>query len=140
MIRQLNDRLTAEQREVALQILRFGFSGGVATAISLVVYYTLAVWRHEPPQLANLIAYLMAVVVSYVLHSRFSFRGHGSRDNPARRTMRFVVVSMVSFGLNAFWVWLLTDRLGLPRAWPMAPMLFVTPLTTFTLNRLWVFA
>lgn len=140
MIRQLNDRLTDEHRQVVLQLLRFGFSGGVATAISLVVYYGMAVLRRDPPQLANFVAYLVAVVVGYILHSRFSFRGHGSRENPAGRTLRFVAVSLVSFGLNAFWVWLFTTRLGLPRAWPMVPMLFVTPLTTFTLNRLWVFA
>lgn len=140
MIRQLTSRLSAEQQEIALQFIRFGFSGGVATAISLVIYYVMAVWRRDPPQLANFLAYVAAVIIGYMLHSRFSFRGHGTRDSTARTTGRFVVTSLVSYALNAFWVWLFTHPLGWPRWSPMAPMLFVTPLATFALNRRWVFA
>jgi hypothetical protein len=53
------------------------------------------------------------VLVGYVVHSRWSFRGHGRRDNLARTGGRFVIVSLVSFGLNQFWVWLLVQRLEL---------------------------
>jgi hypothetical protein len=48
-------------------------------------------------------------------------------------------VSLISLGLNSFWVWLLTEPFRLSPAWPIVPMLFVTPLVTFTLNRQWVF-
>jgi len=37
-------------------------------------------------------------------------------------------------------VWVLTDYFLLHPNWPMPPMLFVTPLVTFELNRRWVFA
>ncbi|MCA1652774.1 MAG: GtrA family protein [Sphingomicrobium sp.] len=140
MLSLLTDRLTDEQRQTGLQLIRFGLSGGIATAVSLVVYAAVAVWQHGPPQLANFAAYLIAVCVGYVLHSRWSFRGYGQRDNVARTTGRFAIVSFVSLGLNSLWVWLITHVLGLSPAWPMVPMLFVTPLATFMLNRLWVFA
>jgi putative flippase GtrA len=72
------------------------------------------------------------------MHSQWSFRGHGSeRDH--RTKARFVIVSIVSYALNSFWVWLLYSHLGWGRAAPIVPMLFVTPLVTFTLNRQWVF-
>ena len=35
---------------------------------------------------------------------------------------------MISYALNSFWVWLLTDAAATrARAWPIVPMLFVTP-------------
>lgn len=144
MISSLTDRFTSrftnEQREVVLQLLRFGVTGGFVTALGLAVYAALAVWQRGSPQLANLAAYLVAAATGYVLHSRFSFRGHGRRDNVARSTGRFAVVSVISLGLNSLWVWLFTQPLGLGPEWPMLPMLFVTPAATFVLNRKWVFA
>ena len=75
-----------------------------------------------------------------MLHSRFSFAGHGSRDNPAVRTVRFAIVSVISLALNSLFVWLFTSPFGWPLWTPVVPMLFVVPLVTFWLNRHWVFA
>ena len=124
------------------QLARFAVAGGITTALYTAVYSPLAGFKLTSEQVANLAGYLVAVVTGYVIHSRWSFRGHGRRDNAARTTSRFFVVSLVSYGLNTFWVWLLTDDAMLhgPWWWPLAPILFVTPLATFLLNRLWVFA
>lgn len=140
MIQLLTERLSEEQRGVLLQAIRFGVSGGLVTALGLAVYAAIALWVGASPQLANFAAYLTAAGTGYVLHSRWSFRGHGRRDNLLRTTGRFAVVSLVSLGLNSLWVWLFTHPLGLSPAWPMLPMLFVTPGATFFLNRAWVFA
>lgn len=122
------------------QLWRYGVSGGLVSALGVGVYWLAAVPAGVDPLLANLLGYLVAVATGYVMHSRWSFRGHGRRDNPLRTTTRFFLVSLVSLGLNSVWVWLLTDRLHLHPSWPMLPMLFVTPLVTFALNRRWVFA
>lgn len=122
------------------QLWRYGVSGGLATALSVAVYWAAAVPLGVDPLIANLLGYLVAVVSGYVMHSRWSFRGHGSRDAPVRTTSRFFLVSFVSLGLNSFWVWLLTDYFGVHPNWPVLPMLFVTPLVTFALYRRWVFA
>jgi putative flippase GtrA len=140
MFNRLTGRLTDEQRIVALQVVRFAITGGLVTALSLVVYAAIAVWHRGSPQLANFLAYVVAAATGYVMHSRWSFRDHGSRDNTARTTSRFAMVSLISYALNSFWVWLFTQPLGLAPQWPMLPMLFVTPGVTFLLNRKWVFA
>lgn len=124
---------------MSIQLVRFAITGGLVTALSLCVYALIALWYRGSPQLANLSAYAVAAATGYVMHSRFSFRGHGQRDNVTRRTIRFAIVSLVSLALNSFWVWLVTQPLGLGPEWPMVPMLFVTPLATFFLNRQWVF-
>ena len=121
------------------QVVRFGLVGGFVTLIGMAVYYFPATFMGVPPLLANLLAYVVAMGLGYGLHSTVSFKGHGSRDNPARRTGRFFIVSLVSLALNSLWVWALTGLLDGPTWWPLLPMLFVTPAVTFALNRQWVF-
>ena len=124
---------------VLVQVIRFGMVGGFVTLVGGAVYYFPATFMGVPPLLSNLAAYVVAMGLGYVLHSKVSFKGHGSRDNTAVRTGRFFIVSLVSLGLNSLFVWVLTGALDGPTWWPVVPMLFVTPLVTFNLNRRWVF-
>ena len=133
--------LSPERRTVLGQLIRFGLVGGFVTGLYALVYSPLAKFQLTSPQVANFCGYLAAMVTGYVLHSRWSFRGHGSRDNVRRTTSRFFLVSLVSLGLNALFVFILTDSMALggPWWWPLIPILFVTPAVTFVLNRQWVF-
>ena len=122
------------------QLVRFGLVGGFVTILGALVYWAPATFFGVAPLVANLLAYMVAVALGYVLHSRVSFKDHGSRDNVTKRTGRFFVVSLVSLGLNSLFVGVLTGPLGGPPWWAVIPMVFVTPLATFYLNRQWVFA
>jgi putative flippase GtrA len=120
------------------QLTRFIVSGAFVTALGVGVYAIVALVLRWHPQLGNFRAYAVAMATGYVMHSRWSFRGHGAeRDH--RTKVRFVIVSLISYALNSFWVWLLFTQLQLGRAAPILPMLFVTPAVTFLLNRQWVF-
>ena len=129
--------LPAERREVVMQLFRFLISGALVTALGVGVYALVAVGLRWHPQLGNLLAYAAAMATGYFMHSRWSFKGHGTRTPGTGG--KFVVVSLLSLALNSFWVWLITERMQLGPAWPILPMLFVTPAVTFTLNRQWVF-
>jgi putative flippase GtrA len=129
----------ARRSQVLGQLIRFGLVGGFVTALGAGAYL-VAAYSGVPPLAANVLAYLIAMGTGYVLHSRVSFRGHGSRDNPGRRTARFIMVSLISLAMNSLFVWAMTGPLQLPLWAPVVPMLFVTPLVTFALNRRWVFA
>ena len=133
--------LSPERRTVIGQLIRFGMVGGFVTLLYAMVYSPLAKFGWTSPQVANFCGYLTAMATGYVLHSRWSFRGHGTRDRPAQTTSRFFIVSLVSYGMNALFVFLLTDQTMLsgPWWWPLIPILFVTPAVTFVLNRQWVF-
>ena len=120
------------------QIVRFGLVGGFVTALGAGVYL-VAAYAGVPPLAANFLSYLTAMAVGYVLHSKVSFKGHGSRDRPVARTGRFVAVSLVSLALNSLFVWGMTGPLGWPLWTPVVTMIFVVPIVTFTLQRRWVF-
>jgi putative flippase GtrA len=124
--------------ELLGQLVRYAFTGGLASIVNIGVYWTLAL-RGMDPNLAWTVGFVAAVLVGYVVHSRWSFRGHGRRDNLARTGGRFVIVSLVSFGLNQFWVWFMVQHWELPLWAPYPLALGVTPLVVFALNRRWVF-
>ncbi len=123
-----------------MQLFRFAIAGGITTALYTIVYSPLAKYRVTSEQVANLAGYLIAMLAGYVIHSRWSFRGHGA--DMRQTTIRFFLVSLISYAINTGWVFLLTDdaMLAGPWWWPLVPVLFVTPLVIFALNRLWVFA
>lgn len=121
------------------QLVRYAITGGFVTILGAGLYALLVETTPVHEQIAVLAAYVVCVAIGYVLHSRWSFKGHGSRDNPAATTSRFVVVSLVSYGLNAFFTWAMVRGFDLPRWSPVLPILFATPLATFALNRHWVF-
>lgn len=123
---------------MAGQLVRFIMTGGFVTALGIAVYALVAIWFRWDPQLGNLLAYLVAVASGYLLHSRWSFRGHGGERTHSTK-LRFAMVSVISYALNSLWVWLFYTHLDLGRAVPIIPMLLVTPLVTFVLNRQWVF-
>ena len=120
------------------QLARFVVSGALVTALGVAVYAIVALLLRWNPQLGNFLAYVVAMAAGYMMHSRWSFRDHGSERTHSTK-VRFLVVSLVSYALNTFWVWLLYSKLQLGRAAPIAPMLFATPAVTFILNRQWVF-
>jgi len=122
------------------QLIRFVIAGGITTGLYTLVYSPLAGFGVTSEQVANICGYLVAMTSGYLLHSKWSFRGHGAEAS--KTSWRFFVVSLVSFALNTIFVWILTDdaMLAGPWWWPLVPILFVTPLVTFALNRFWVFS
>ena len=133
-------KLLRDNLGLLAQMIRFGLTGGLLTLLVAGGYWIVADVLGVEPMLSMTLNYLVFTALGYVLHSRFSFRGHGARDNLRARTIRFFTVNTTGFLANQFFVWLLVKQLGGPTWWPVVPILFVTPLLTFALNRRWVFA
>jgi putative flippase GtrA len=136
----LTSRLDPEQRVLLMQLVRFGLTGGLLTILVAGGYWLLATFAGVEPMLSLTLNFVVFTGLGYVLHSRFSFKGHGARDNVGTRTVRFFTVNSIGFLTNQFFVWLLVRQLHGPTWWPVVPIVFVTPLLTFALNRRWVFA
>ena len=132
--------LWREKRELALQMVRFGATGMLLTLLVAGGYWIASDVFGVEPMLSMTLNYLVFTCLGYILHSRFSFRGHGARDNPAARTVRFFVVNTTGFLANQFFIWLLVKQMEGPVWWSVIPIVLVTPLLTFSLNRRWVFA
>jgi putative flippase GtrA len=130
---------TPERREALAQLVRYGVIGAAITALGQLIYYVLAEWRFTSPLVAIATAWVVGVVVGYFAHGSISFRGHGERNDHGRIGLRFVVVNLLGYLANSFWVWWLVERLVEPTWWPIIPNIVLTPLLTFLLHRHWTY-
>jgi putative flippase GtrA len=119
------------------QLVRFGIVGLSLAVVYSAIYWYLATY-FMPPVVAVVIAFLVSVSIGFVLHSRWSFRGHGKREDHAMK-VKFLAVQSSGFLLNEAFTWVLTGPLHGPTWWPLMPAIFVTPMATYLLNRQLVF-
>jgi len=124
--------------ELAGQMLRYGVTGIGLAALYAAIYWAGATLAAMPAQLANGAGFVAALIAGYILHSQWSFRGHGRRGGWS--WSRFLVVNFAGYLLNCLWVWLIVDELARPVALSIVPIVTLTPLFTFLLNRRWTFA
>jgi putative flippase GtrA len=124
--------------DTLFQLIRFALVGFFLAAVYSAIYWYLATYVMAPV-LAVVIAFLVSVSIGFVLHSRWSFRGHGRREDN-RLKVKFLAVQSFGFLLNEIFTWVLTGPLvhG-PTWWPLVLAIFVTPFATFALNRQLVF-
>ncbi len=129
----------SEARAAFWQLVRYVGVGGFVTALGAAIYWSSVEYGRVAPLIGNSIAFVIGVVIGYVLHSLVSFRGHGARDDLSRTGTRFLAVNLIGYALNSLWVWTLVEWLSGPTWWPIVPMVLVTPLATFLLHRFWTF-
>ena len=125
------------QHETVGQLIRFAVVGFSLAGVYSAIYWYLATYV-MPPVAAVVIAFLVSVSIGFVLHSRWSFRGHGAREDH-RLKIKFLLVQTSGFLLNELFTWVMTGPMHGPTWWPLIPAIFVTPLATFALNRQLVF-
>lgn len=123
------------------QLIRFGVAGGISTLIYAAVYLPLSAWVFRGAQAVFAVpfAFAVAVTAGFFLHSGWSFKGHGTRDSSGRQHAKFLIVQGIGLALNALFTWVLTGPLHQPAWVPLIPVVLVTPVVTFALNRQWVF-
>ncbi len=141
---RMGDRLGAliGGREVVDQLVRFAIAGGLSTIVYLAVYLplTATVFPAERAVFAVPFAFAVAVTAGYFLHSRWSFKGHGTQAAGPGQQLKFVMVQASGVGLNAVITWVGTALLGYPAWAPVLPAVAVATIFTFILNRWLVFA
>lgn len=122
------------------QLVRFGVAGAISTLIYAAVYLPLATWVFPDLAVAAVpFAFAVAVTCGFFLHSAWSFRGYGVRENSGRQHLKFLIVQGFGLALNAAFTWVMADLMHLPNWAPLIPVVTVTPIATFALNRQWVF-
>ncbi|VVS98536.1 GtrA-like family protein [Sphingomonas sp. EC-HK361] len=124
------------------QLIRFGIAGGLSTVIYAAVYLPLTtfVFDRRHAVYAVPFAFAVAVTAGFFLHSRWSFKDHGSRDRGGWQQAQFVAVQASGMALNALVTWIGTAQFGLPAWAPLLPAVLLATIFTFILNRWLVFA
>lgn len=113
------------------QFLRFIAAGIVNAIVTYPLYLGLLVVVGY--QAAYAIAYVVGIVLSYVVNARFVFHA------PLRLAdfLRFPLVYVVQYVLGAAGLWLLVDLFGMRKEWALAVVIAFTVPIVFALSR-WV--
>ena len=140
MIQSALHSLDPERRAVVLQLVRYALAGFAITLLVAGSYWAITDLLHVDPMVSFTLVFLVFSVISYVTHGEYSFRGHGDRDRHHIRLSRFLAVNILGFLINQGFIWLLVKQMNGPTWWSTIPMVFVTPLITFSLHRRFVYA
>jgi len=140
MIQSALHSLDPERRTVVLQLVRYALAGFAITLLVAGSYWAITDLLHVDPMISFTLVFIVFSVISYVTHGEFSFKGHGERDRHHIRLSRFLAVNILGFLINQGFIWLLVKQLAGPTWWSTIPMVFVTPLITFSLHRRFVYA
>ncbi|HYI41876.1 MAG TPA: GtrA family protein [Allosphingosinicella sp.] len=122
------------------QLVRYGIAGAILAFFYSAVYWLLAAQAGIAALVANTAAFLVSLAAGWLIHSRWSFRGHGPSERSGLAYGRYFLVNIAAYGLNSFWVWLIVLRLGGSVELSLLPILGVTPWVCFWINRRWTFA
>lgn len=118
------------------QFLRFGLVGALATLLHMTIGVTLIGSGWEALS-ANVIAFPVAFLVSFLGHSGFSFADH---DMPmARALRRFLLVAVAGFAVNEMLLALLLWTGMVAQAVALVAATGCAALFSFAVSRNWAF-
>jgi len=120
-----------------LQLVRFGFVGGLGFVVNLAVYalcvHTLSIDYH----VSAVLAWLVAVTNNFVLNRYWTF---AARGGSARfQAIRFFFVSLIAFAFSFLLLTVLVEGVGLPKVPAQALAVAASMPLNFLGNKLWSF-
>ena len=119
------------------QLLQFVLVGGSAAATHLAVVGLLVSLGGMPPLWANVLAFLVAFVVSYNGHALLTFSAAQARGWPV--VAKFFAVACLSFVANEVLYYIALNWLHWHYFWSLAAVLVLVAIGTFVMSKFWAF-
>ncbi|MGP1629937.1 MAG: GtrA family protein [Giesbergeria sp.] len=119
------------------QGLQFVLVGGAAAATHLLAVGMLVHFADMPPLVANVLAFLVAFVVSYNGHALLTFAQTGARGRAV--VGRYFVVASLSFVVNELLYAAALRWLGWNYLVSLVLVLLLVAVGTFVLSKSWAF-
>ncbi len=119
------------------QLLQFVLVGGSAAATHLAVVGLLVSLGGMLPLWANVLAFLVAFVVSYNGHALLTFSAAQARGWPV--VAKFFAVACLSFAANEALYYIALNWLHWHYFWSLAAVLVLVAIGTFVMSKFWAF-
>ena len=118
------------------QLLRFGIVGLLATFVHMVIGFLL-IQSNWLPVMANLLAFIIAFLVSFIGHLGFSFANQVVSLSSA--LWKFALVALIGFACNEVLLILLLSEGELTDTVSLWISTGCAAVLTFALSRVWAF-
>ena len=120
-----------------LQLVRFGLVGGIGFIVNVAVYTLFVHSVGVDYRLANIAAWLIAVINNFVLNRHWTF---DARDGRARaQAIRFLLVSLVAEAFSLALLTLFVEVAGVAKVPAQALAVAGSMPLNFLGNKLWSF-
>jgi putative flippase GtrA len=123
-------------RRWAILLSRYSSVGLLATGVYFTVANVLILSDIVPAITASVIAYATGMVVSFIGQSRFTFR---VSSHSKSQVVRYLVLSVIGFGVSYASVYLATVYFGVCPIWGTAATAISVPALSFVVMKVWVF-
>lgn len=129
------------KKTALIQFIKFGIVGGINTVLSYLItnvcYYGF--YLHE--QLCNLISFVITVLISYLLNSRFVFHEQDEEKQPWYKALAKVYASyaLTELLIMGILLYFQERQLGIPHYIATFINLCVTVPLNFILNKFWAY-
>lgn len=124
------------------QYVRFLMIGAIATLVHLIGFVALIELYSLSALTSNILAFTLAVLVSFVGHFIWTFRDqtqHIKLHRAQRQLTRFIFAALVGAMMNSTIAWFMVDFHGINYLYALLPIALVVPIITFIINSRWVF-
>jgi putative flippase GtrA len=120
-----------------LQLVRFGLVGGVGFVVNLVVFTLLVHAAGVDFRMANVVAWLVAVMNNFVLNRHWTFDAGDGRAHA--QAGRFFIVSLVAEAVSLLLVTLFVQDASIAKVPAQALAVAASMPLNFLGNKLWSF-
>jgi putative flippase GtrA len=118
------------------RFVRFGMVGILATLVYAWMTFLGVEFLGLTAVRASIIGQVLSMAVSYLGHSMFSF---GVVTDHRVYLWRFLVIAVLTFGMNGVVTWALTNAMGFDYRIVVVIVGVLIPVTNYVCNRFWVF-
>ncbi|MBD3156528.1 hypothetical protein GF369_01745 [Candidatus Peregrinibacteria bacterium] len=117
--------------------IKYTLVATVGLTCDMTTLFMLVEYAHFPILLATALAFMVAVIVNFNLHKRWTF--HDTSHNLKRQFTAFFVISIMNFVLTLVFMFIFVDLVHL---WYVLAKIITATLVlifSYIMNRLWTF-
>ena len=118
-----------------ISIIKFGIIGISNTLINWIIFFLLNLVEVNYI-LANIIAYSLATINSYIWNSKWVFKYNNEKWVSS---LKFIIVNLVGLILNTIILFILVDMFNINKIISLVMATGVVMIINYISNRLWVF-
>ena len=118
-----------------IRIIKFGIIGISNTLINWIIFFLLNLLGVNYI-VANIIAYSLATINSYIWNSKWVFKYNNEK---LVSSLKFVIVNLVGLILNTIILFILVDMFNINKIISLVIATGVVMIINYISNRLWVF-
>ncbi|WP_243278166.1 GtrA family protein [Clostridium yunnanense] len=135
-LKVINIFFCGDEMKEMLRFIRFGIVGVMNTLITIIAFWILGKFGINYI-LANTLSYLIGVVNSYFLNSKWVFKVNAKNSE---RSVKFVIINLIVLAINNCLLILFVSKFSLDKHVAQILVIGICMVLNYFLNKKWTFS